>query len=549
VQAVLEARIDRLGDVEKAVLQTASVMGPEFSESVLGRVVDGDEGLSAALAALVDAELLYEQALYPDREYAFKHPLTQEVAYASQLSERRARTHAAVAGALTEFAGGEDGERAALLAHHWERAQDPVRAAAAHRRAAEWAGVLHPQEAIRHWRKVRELLAGQPETTETAQLTLAACMQVLNLGWRVGLPEEEIAVALDEGRALAQRTGDVGAHARLLATAASARGVAGDVQGALAQLPEAVQLGQASGDPVLEGLPFQGGFWRFVLGDLRAALTDFEGAIAFTRDDPGLGMKTWGFSTHAWARTLRAVVLLYLGRVQEAKDELKQALALARELGDDETLGWALGAYSYHAMATGETEGVLEQASQGWEMAERLGSPWSQVVALAALARAHNVRGEWAEAAEACERCLALARTRRTGIASEGVILSMLSEAQLGSGDVEAARPTAEDAIAVSRRRGTRLSELNGQLALARALLASGDATSSDAAAAALDRALALTAETGAVSMEPFVRAELAELARVRGDEAARAHEVSEARRLFEAIGAPKRAAELAAAM
>jgi ATP/maltotriose-dependent transcriptional regulator MalT len=82
---------------------------------------------------------------------------------------------------------------------------------------------------------------------------------------------------------------------------------------------------------------------------------------------------------------------------------------------------------------------------------------------------------------------------------------------------------------------------------LARALLAARDARTTDAAAAALDRALALTDETGAVSVEPFIRVQLAELARARGDEAAHAHELSEARRLFDAIGAPKRAAQLAA--
>lgn len=49
--------------------------------------------------------------------------------------------------------------------------------------------------------------------------------------------------------------------------------------------------------------------------------------------------------------------------------------------------------------------------------------------------------------------------------------------------------------------------------------------------------------------MEPFIHAELAELARVRGDEAVRARELNEAGRLFEAIGAPTRAARLAAAV
>jgi len=46
-------------------------------------------------ATLTQAEFLYETARYPDAEYSFKHPLTQEVAYHSQLRERRAATHGA----------------------------------------------------------------------------------------------------------------------------------------------------------------------------------------------------------------------------------------------------------------------------------------------------------------------------------------------------------------------------------------------------------------------------------------------------------------------
>ena len=40
VQAVLAARIDRLPEREKRVLQTASVIGKTFAEAVLARVVD-----------------------------------------------------------------------------------------------------------------------------------------------------------------------------------------------------------------------------------------------------------------------------------------------------------------------------------------------------------------------------------------------------------------------------------------------------------------------------------------------------------------------------
>src|SRR5262249_8870992 len=92
VQSVLAGRIDRLPEREKQVLQTASVIGKTFSEPILRYVAAlGDGDLPAALHALTNAEFLYQEALYPEAEYTFKHPLTRDVAYRSQLVDGRAR--------------------------------------------------------------------------------------------------------------------------------------------------------------------------------------------------------------------------------------------------------------------------------------------------------------------------------------------------------------------------------------------------------------------------------------------------------------------------
>src|SRR5205085_4161261 len=101
VQAVLAARIDRLPPRGKSVLQAAAVIGKEFSAPVLARVTALPRTeLDEAMSELVGAEFVFEQELYPEAVYAFKHPLTQEVAYGSQLAERRASVHAEVASAL-----------------------------------------------------------------------------------------------------------------------------------------------------------------------------------------------------------------------------------------------------------------------------------------------------------------------------------------------------------------------------------------------------------------------------------------------------------------
>ena len=85
------------------------------------------------------------------------------------------------------------------------------------------------------------------------------------------------------------------------------------------------------------------------------------------------------------------------------------------------------------------------------------------------------------------------------------------------------------------------------QLALARALLRADGAASDEAIAECLARALTLVEETSAAALEPFVRVELAELARARGEDEVATRELREAQRLFTAIGAPRRAAEITA--
>jgi hypothetical protein len=196
VQSVLAARIDRLPEREKRVLQTASVIGKNFSEPILRRVADlGDGDLSAALHALTSAELLYQEALYPEAEYAFKHPLTQEVAYRSQLNERKARVHAAVARVIEERESGKLGERAALLAYHWEHAGEAREAAKWHRRAAEWVGLNNPAEALRHWGSLREFLDTLPETPDNLAERAAVRAQIMTHLARMGDLEDQATLA------------------------------------------------------------------------------------------------------------------------------------------------------------------------------------------------------------------------------------------------------------------------------------------------------------------------------------------------------------------
>jgi len=138
VQALLASRIDRLGERAKHLLEAAAVIGKQFDEPLLREVsgVVDDRDLDAALSMLQEQDFLRLVTLAPHPEYAFKHPLMGDVAYHSQLGERRARLHAAVATALETLHADRLGEYASLIAHHWEASGMRFEAARWKRRAA-----------------------------------------------------------------------------------------------------------------------------------------------------------------------------------------------------------------------------------------------------------------------------------------------------------------------------------------------------------------------------------------------------------------------------
>lgn len=128
VIAVLGARIDCLSERDKTVLQTAAVIGREFSQPVLAAAIDlAESQLEEALGELLAAGYIFRRALYPRPEYAFEHPLTRDVAYGSLLGERRASAHVAVARALEQQGGELLDEQAAVIAHHYEQASSERR--------------------------------------------------------------------------------------------------------------------------------------------------------------------------------------------------------------------------------------------------------------------------------------------------------------------------------------------------------------------------------------------------------------------------------------
>ena len=548
VQTVLSARIDRLGEREKGVLQTAAVLGKEFAEPVLSRVVELDPAeLEEALRELVAGEFVYEQELYPEAIYAFKHPLTQEVAYGSQLGERRAGAHAAVARAIAEQYPERLDERAALIAQHWEAAGAALEAARWHARAGNWAGTKDPTQSLRHWRKVRELSDSLPQSAEATALGLAARIFSLQYGWRLGTSHEEAEALFTEAERMAADTGDLHSRAILLSVYGGIRGVNdGDLREFARLAREAFALAEEANDSALYMTTALSAYALFTTGAYDEGVAVLDRAMEMADGDPTVGAGIAMACPYAYCLAFKGGFLVNLGRLQEARELIERGTNVAREQGDVETIGWGNMWGAWHAYFVGDPEAAMGHAQQALEIAERIGDSFSRAWAWFWLGFAERLRGRAREAIEALERSVAIARESRTAVEADTWRLAVLGEAHLALGDPGRAQALIEQALELARSQGQPAPECYASLARARVLLASGDSADVIEAEETLERALGLTRETGARGFEPLVRVERAELARRIGDTSGRGTELREAHRMFTEIGATGHAERLA---
>jgi class 3 adenylate cyclase/tetratricopeptide (TPR) repeat protein len=548
VQATLAARIDRLGAREKAVLGAASVLGREFSAPILEAVAELDaEKLSAALAALLGAELVQLRELHPTESYAFKHQLTQQVAYRSQLERRRRALHARAAEAIASQHPDRLDELAALTAGHWEAAGEELEAARWHARAAAWAGTGDPASALEHWRRVRELVDGLPESGETTALGLTARIFLLGFGWRLGIGVEEAAALFDEAEAMALRTGDVRSRVLLLAQYATVKSLGeGEFEEGAALTRRAFALAEESGDRALyvslANLPYL----LQLVGAYREALALAERAIELAGGDPTTAANTTMACPYAVCHTLRGGQLAVLGELEEAGRALTRGRELAREYGDTEALGWTRLYSSVREYYRGDPEAEHRHAERGVEIAERIGDSFSRAWSWSLLGGAEMGVGRFREAIESLERSRSISREHRTAVDGEPLRLAFLAASHLGLGELERAKEAAAEGVERARSRGHVEGEMQACLVQVRVLLASEGTAARSEIEGALDRELELVGRTGARVNEPQVHVRLAELAGELGDEVGRLRELREAHRLFCEIGAEGHAERIA---
>jgi adenylate cyclase len=512
VQAVLAARIDRLDPESKQLLQVASVVGKEVSAQALGLTAGIDrDRIDPVLCELIEAGFLYEAELYPERVLAFRHPLTREVAYGTQLAEGRAATHAAAARAMIELNPDRHDELSALIAEHLREGGETREAARWSARAAYWAGHSRPRDSLRLWRAVAELAGELEEDEETAALAINSRLLQLQYAWRVGMSSEEQARLAAEVEKIATRHNDLHSRALLRVATAVRPGLPHRADDWLAAVAETVALADESGDPHLKVAVRAAGAYAYL------CTADFDGyeemldeVLELAAGDRTVGAGVILGSPTAWAVMGKGMVRRERAQFDEAEELFERALQLTVEADDPETASWVRSNQAGLRAVRGDVDGALALAHRNCELTERLGDVFSRSLALANLAWAQLAAADYERSLESIEEAERLYREAMdNGGEMEAWRAQMRAQALTGAGRPEEAIEVATGAIELARERGMLWAYPIANLALARALNAAGR----DGATEALEEGARAARKTRALSLLNDIEAEREALA------------------------------------
>jgi class 3 adenylate cyclase/tetratricopeptide (TPR) repeat protein len=377
VQAILASRIDRVSAGDKDLLQTLAVLGREFPLALIRSLAQKPEDeLERMLSQLQLAEFIYEQPAAGDVEYTFKHALTQEVAYASILVERRKTLHERAGKALESLYADKLEERLGELSHHYTRSGNADKALDfvrrfAHRLTEHGAN----SEAVAQVNAGLKLLHDRAPSVERdrheleLQLVLVAA-HAATLGPAATAVEE----ALEKAIASCETLGDSAQLCKLLGRSSGLFLFRGQVHKAQEVSERLLRLADSTRDPMIRLVAFtQTGEVMWWLGEWRAAREYFERALQVSAP-ARLEADFYMGDPRVLSAGLLAITLLFLGYADQARSQIKHAIALAHDRPSPKAVIGSIAGWLH--LLVREPQSVWDYAEQNIALASQYGFHW-----------------------------------------------------------------------------------------------------------------------------------------------------------------------------
>jgi len=375
VQAVLAARIDRLPPEDRALLQTAAVIGKDVPFALLRTVADlPEEVLRAGLIRLQGSEFLYETKVVPEREFSFKHALSHEVAYTGLLQDRRRALHARIMTAIEQLYAKRLAEQVDRLAHHALRGEVWVKAVAYFRQVgAKAAAHSAYREAVACFEQALGALTHLPESLETIEQGIDLRMELRNSLFPLA-EYRRIFDYLCEGKILGERIGDQGRLGWISAYTAAHFWLSNDPDRAVGPGHRALAVAQACGDFALQVVAnLRLGQAYLSLGDYPRAKECFQRNIEFLEGD--LIRERFGepFVPSVFSRVWLVYVLVKRGEFAEGIAGGEEAVRIAETVNHPFSLIMAYRCLGHLYLRKGD----LDKAICFLERCRELGQAWN----------------------------------------------------------------------------------------------------------------------------------------------------------------------------
>ena len=459
VQDILAARIDRLADRDKRVLQSAAVLGTELPLTILQAIVEEkEEDLRQAVANLLASEFLYESRLFPDIEYSFRHVLTRDVAYRSLLQDRRRVLHGRIVEAVERHYADRLVEQVERLAHHalrgemWDKAVTYLRQAGT-RAHGRWAN----QEAVAWFEQALTALEHLPESPHAMEQGLDLRLDLRGSLYPLGR-FAAIVEHLSNAQRIAHALGDQGREGWVSLQL-------GDCLRQMGRITEAC--------PLIERA-------RFLAGNLeddalRLAATQYLGLAQYAAGNFGRAAELlrWvvsspdrsaqsGFGrTNAGSRAgFLAINLSWLSRCLAERGEFEEGLVFGRQgvvrvqdLDDPYSLALAYIGLGYLHLVRGDFATAVIELERARAATRDRSMTLVELQAVRNLALAYAYGGRMAEGIELLEHALHEVESRGIGI-QEATVLNLLAEVYLLGDRADVAAKSAERALVLAGERG-----------------------------------------------------------------------------------------------
>jgi tetratricopeptide (TPR) repeat protein len=347
LQAVIAARIDRLDETLKYVLQVASVIGREFAFRVLRVILEMKEKLRQYLADLQGLEFIYEKTLFPELEYIFKHALTQEVAYNNLLVQRRKEFHRLAGEAIEKLYAETQQEHLGPLSFHFYRAEAWEKAFKYLTAAGERARLAYAtREAIDYFVKAVEVSRKIPDAVSKEQLM--RLYESRGRTWQVLMEFEKAADDFQKEIALVRELGDKKKETQALINLAGCYGTSrglSDINKVREYLDKAHRLIKETGDVAGEVR------WNISAGiHMLMSIGQFAEGMAPLQKGIDMCKKFGNKRGLAPALGFLGLGHCFTGDYETGIKEIKESAAIAREIGNHfllvSTFHWTLLGHS-----------------------------------------------------------------------------------------------------------------------------------------------------------------------------------------------------------